>query len=88
MKCIFCGEKLNEFTTQEYYETDSRIIFVRGIPCYKCSVCGEREHSLKVGVRVEEIVDTLKKNFTADIVVAQYSPTEINVIQYTEVKAA
>jgi YgiT-type zinc finger domain-containing protein len=88
MKCFICKGKLEESTTSEFKDFGNCIIFVRNIPCEKCTECGELALSLKVGVRVEEIVDTLKDSLTAEIAVVQYSPTEIKVVQYTEAVAA
>ncbi|MCL1845756.1 MAG: YgiT-type zinc finger protein [Defluviitaleaceae bacterium] len=45
---------------------------VRGVPCYKCTQCGEVTFDLAVGERLEQIVDTLK-NSISEIAVVQYS---------------
>ncbi|MCL2605085.1 MAG: YgiT-type zinc finger protein [Defluviitaleaceae bacterium] len=62
-------------------------IIVRGVPCHKCSMCGEIAYDLKVGVRVEEIMEAIKESLSKEIAVIQYSPTEIEVVKYTD-KAA
>ncbi|MCL2223687.1 MAG: YgiT-type zinc finger protein [Defluviitaleaceae bacterium] len=88
MKCVVCKGELKKATTSEFKDFQNRIIFVRDIPCHKCSECGEFVFSLKVGVRVEEIIDTLKESLTAEIAVVQYSLTEIKAVQYSETVAA
>jgi len=50
-------------------------------------MCGEIAYDLKVGVRVEEIMEAIKESLSKEIAVIQYSPTEIEVVKYTD-KAA
>lgn len=88
MKCFACKGELEKTTTSEFKDFKNHIIFVRDIPCHKCVECGELAFSLKVGVRVEEIVNTLKDSLAAEIAVVQYSPTEIKAVQYSETVAA
>jgi YgiT-type zinc finger domain-containing protein len=77
-----------ESTTSDFNDLGKKIIIVRGVPCQKCTQCGEIVFDLKTDVRVEEIVDTLKCSMTREIAVVQYSPNEIKVVQYYETVAA
>jgi len=84
MKCITCRGELENSKYSEYKDFGTCIIFVRDIPCRKCTTCGELVYSLKTGVRVDEIINTLKEIMSKDVAVVQYSEDEINAVQYTE----
>jgi YgiT-type zinc finger domain-containing protein len=72
MICFFCkGEKENSLTI-DVTDLGSCIVIIRGVPCYKCTQCGEITFDLDVGERLEHIVDTLKDSIT-EIAVVQYS---------------
>ena len=72
MKCFFCkGEKENSLTI-DVTDLGSCIVIVRGVPCYKCTQCGETTFDLTVGERLEQIVDALKDSIS-EIAVVQYS---------------
>ncbi|MCL2224224.1 MAG: YgiT-type zinc finger protein [Defluviitaleaceae bacterium] len=88
MKCYVCKGQMEDATTSDFNDFGNCIIVVRGVPCHKCAECGELAFDLKIDVRVEEIVDTLKESVTAEIAVVQYSPTEIKVVQYAAAVAA
>ena len=72
MTCFFCkGEKKSSFTI-DVTDLGSCIVIVRGVPCYKCTQCGETTFDLIVGERLEQIADALKDSIT-EIAVVQYS---------------
>ena len=72
MTCFFCkGEKESGFTT-DVTDLGTCIVIVRGVPCYKCTQCGETTFDLIVGERLEQIVDALKDSIS-EIAVVQYS---------------
>jgi len=72
MMCFFCkSEKENSFTI-DVTDLGSCIVIVRGVPCYKCTQCGETSFDLIVGERLEQIVETLKDSIS-EIAVVQYS---------------
>jgi len=72
MTCFFCkGKKENSFTI-DVTDLGSCIVIVRGVPCYKCTECGETTFELTVGERIEQIVDTLSDSIS-EIAVVQYS---------------
>jgi len=58
--------------TVDVTDLGSCIVIVRGVPCYKCTQCGETTFDLIVGERLEQIVDTLKDSIS-EIAVVQYS---------------
>jgi len=88
VKCYSCRGKLEASTVSDFNDLGTSIIFVRGIPCHKCTQCGESVFDLKVETRVEEIMDTLKNSLAGEIAVVQYSPFEINVVKYSKMVAA
>ena len=72
MTYFFCkGKKENDLTI-DVTDLGSCIVIVRGVPCYKCTQCGEITFDLVVGERLEQIVDALK-NSISEIAVVQYS---------------
>ena len=72
MTCFFCkGEKENSVTI-DVTDFGSSIVIVRGIPCYKCTQCGETTFDLIVGERLEQIVDALRDSIS-EIAVVQFS---------------
>ena len=72
MTCFLCkGEKENSLTI-DVTDLGSCIVIVRGVPCYKCTQCGETTFDLTVGERLEQIVDAMKDSIS-EIAVVQYS---------------
>jgi len=88
MMCFFCKGKKENAVTIDVTDLISSIVIVRAVPCYKCTKCGEVTFDLKVGERIEEIVDTLKASEMGEIAVVQYSENEIKVVCYSETVAA
>ncbi|MCL2355949.1 MAG: type II toxin-antitoxin system MqsA family antitoxin [Defluviitaleaceae bacterium] len=72
MKCFFCKGDKESSLTIDVTDLGSCIIIVRGIPCHKCTQCGETTFDLIVGERLEQIVDSLR-NSISEIAVVQYS---------------
>ena len=71
MTCFFCKGKKSNSITIDVTDLGSCVVIVRGVPCYKCTQCGETTFDLAVGERLEQIVDTLKGSIT-EIAVVQY----------------
>ena len=88
MNCFVCKGKLERSTISEFHDFGNCIIIVREMPCKKCTNCGDEVFSLRVGERVEEIVDTLKDSLTDEIAVIQYSDSDIPVVRYSKTVAA
>jgi YgiT-type zinc finger domain-containing protein len=88
MTCFFCKGKKENHVTIDVTDLGSCVVIVRGVPCYKCTKCGEITFELKTGERIEEIIDTLKESMAGEIAVIEYSPTEIKFVQYTKTVAA
>jgi len=72
MTCFFCKGKKENAVTIDVTDLGSCIVIVRGVPCYKCTECGETTFDLIVGERLEQIVDALKDSIS-EIAVVQYS---------------
>ena len=71
MTCFFCKGHKNNSTTIDVTDLGSCVVIVRGVPCYKCSQCGEITFELAVGERLEQIVDALRGSIT-EVAVVQY----------------
>jgi len=72
MKCFYCRGTMKEAITSDFTDLGTSIIVIRGVPCHKCSECGEVAFDLKVGVRVEQIVDSLKESMQ-EVAIVRYS---------------
>jgi len=59
-------------TTSDFTDLGKSIIVVRGVPCHKCTDCGELAFDLKVGERLEQIVDSLKASLV-EVAITNYS---------------
>ena len=71
MTCFMCrGDMENKLTTF-MVEVDGCIIIVRGVPSHVCTQCGEVSYDTDVVMRLEKIVDNLKKS-AMEIVVSSY----------------
>jgi len=88
LTCFFCkGKKENSFTI-DVTDMGSCVVIIRDVPCYKCTECGEVTFELKIGERIDEIIDTLKDSLSGQIALIRYSETEIKIVQYSETDAA
>ena len=72
VKCFYCNGIMCNTTTSDFTDLGTSIIIVRGVPCHKCTECGEIAFDLKVGVRVEQIVDSLKESMQ-EVAIVRYS---------------
>jgi len=89
MKCYSCkGGALENSTTSDFNDLGSCMIIVKDVPCQKCLQCGEIIFNFQTGERIEEIVDMLKNMITGEIAIVQYSPTEVEIVQYVKTVAA
>ena len=72
MNCFFCKGELENSTTKHYVDLGKYDVIIQNVPCRKCSQCGEVIFNIRVGERLEQIVDSLKDSVTG-ITVVQYS---------------
>jgi YgiT-type zinc finger domain-containing protein len=72
MRCFFCKGEMVEGLTTDVTDLGTSVIIIRGVPCQKCTQCGEVSFSLNVAERLEQIVDTLGESVT-EIAVIRYS---------------
>ena len=61
MKCLYCKGTLEEKLTNYIADFGDSIIVVRNVPTNVCSQCGEKSYSYHVPVRLQEIVEQVKK---------------------------
>lgn len=71
MNCMFCKGTMTEGVTTHVIETDSCILIVKNVPCYRCGQCGEVAFSSDVLENLDRLVDQLGTTLT-EIAVVQY----------------
>ena len=72
MKCFMCKGEMVDTTTTYFADLGKSIVIIKGVPCQKCSQCGEVAYSGKVAKQIERIVDILENSMT-EIAVVNYS---------------
>jgi YgiT-type zinc finger domain-containing protein len=72
MNCFFCKGDMKTDRVKHFVDLGSCDVIIRGVPCYKCTQCGEVTFDLPVGKRLEQITNELKGSIS-----------EIAVVQYT-----
>ena len=72
MICFFCKGNMKDSTTTHFTDMGACIIVVKNVPCHICTQCGEIVYGIKVGKRLEQIVDTLKNSLT-EVAIVHYS---------------
>ena len=72
MKCFFCKGRVEDGVATDVTEVGNCVIVIRGVPCHKCTQCGEVTFDLIVGERLEQIVDNLKGSMM-EVAIANYS---------------
>jgi YgiT-type zinc finger domain-containing protein len=72
MDCFFCKGALQNGVTTDVTDLETCVVIVRGVPCRKCTQCGEVVINIQVGERLEQIVDNLKDSMQ-EIAVVRYS---------------
>jgi YgiT-type zinc finger domain-containing protein len=77
MTCFFCKGNLEHGTTKHHADLGAYDVIIRDVPCRKCTQCGEIVFNIKVGERLEQIIDAIKD-----------SVSEVKVVQYSEIAAA
>ncbi|MCD8391003.1 MAG: type II toxin-antitoxin system MqsA family antitoxin [Firmicutes bacterium] len=61
MKCMFCkGETVDEYTNY-IADLGECIIVIRNVPTQVCAQCGEKSYSYRVSVRVQEIINQVRR---------------------------
>lgn len=72
MICFFCKGDMKSDTTKHFVDLGECDVIIRGVPCHKCTQCGEVAFDYNVGERLEQIVEALKGSIS-EIAVVQYS---------------
>ena len=72
MTCLFCKGTMDSGETTHFAELDKCIVIIKGVPCSKCSQCGEVVYSGSIALRLEEIISEYEKSFT-EIAIVYYS---------------
>ncbi len=72
MKCLYCKGTLEDTKTNYIADLGDSIIVIRNVPTQVCSQCGERSYSYPVSVRLQEIVEQVRK-FVSGIAEVTYT---------------
>jgi YgiT-type zinc finger domain-containing protein len=72
MTCFFCKGNMKTDTAKHYVDLNSCDVIIRGVPCHRCTQCGEVAFEYNVAERLEQIVGTLRGSIS-EIAVVQYS---------------
>jgi len=71
MNCFMCRGDMEEKLTTFLVEVDGCIIIVKGVPSHVCTQCGEVSYDTDVVMRLEKIVENMKKS-AVEIAVSSY----------------
>ena len=71
MTCFMCRGDMEAKLTTFLVEADGCIIIVKGVPSYVCTQCGEVSYDTDVVMRLEKIVENMKKS-SMEIAVSSY----------------
>ena len=72
MTCFFCKGSMENSVTTYFSDLGSCIVVVKTVPCHKCTQCGEVAYPLKIGERLEQIIDNLRNSMT-EVAIVNYS---------------
>jgi len=72
MKCFMCKGKLSDSHTTFMVDIANCIIIIKKVPSQVCGQCGESSYSHEVAMRLEVIVDSMRKSLT-EIAVVNYA---------------
>ena len=54
-RCLFCGGELQKTTTSYVFNNGENYEVINGVPCYKCTQCGEEEFD-------RDVIEKLQNN--------------------------
>lgn len=63
---------MRQETTSHFADLGDCIVIIKGVPCSKCTQCGEVSYSGIVALRLEQIISNLKESHT-EVAVITYS---------------
>ena len=72
MNCLYCKGTLEEKLTNYIADFGDNIIIIRNVPTLVCTQCGEKSYSYNVSLRLQEIVEQVRK-FVCGIAEVTYS---------------
>lgn len=72
MNCIFCKANLTEGKVNHIVDFKDGIIIIKNVPANICKQCGEYYLDTKIALKLESIVEKVKKN-KAEVFIVNYS---------------
>jgi len=77
MICFFCKGEMESGITNHVVNISNGVIVIKNVPCTECQQCGQSFYDDDVMMRLEVIVNEMRK-----------SATEVAVISYSDRNAA
>ena len=71
-KCFFCKGTMQDGFTNYVTDLDGHFIIIKNVPCHKCDQCGEVSFSGETVLRIEQIINELKKVLT-EVAIVEYA---------------
>lgn len=73
MTCFMCKGKLMEGVSSFTVDIGSCIIIVKNVPSAICGQCGEVSYRDDVALRLEQLIDTIKRMVVTEVAIINYS---------------
>lgn len=72
MNCILCKANLTKGNVNHIVDLGEGIIIIKNVPANICEQCGEYFLDTKIALKLESLVDEIKKN-KAEVFIVNYS---------------
>ena len=72
MDCVLCKAKLKKGSVNHIVDLGQGIIIIKDVPANICEQCGEYYLDTSTALKLESIVDEIKKN-KAEVFIVNYS---------------
>lgn len=71
MKCVFCGSNLVTGRVNHIVDLEGHIIIIKEVPANICKQCGEYFLENDIALRLEKVIEELKKN-KAEVLIVNF----------------
>ena len=72
MKCFFCKGHMEIGITNFMTDVDNCFIIIKNVPAKVCSQCGEAVFDMKIALRLEELVNTMKSMCKTEVAIINF----------------
>ena len=73
MKCSMCGQRMRRAKVNVPLERKDRLVYIRGVPAFRCPRCGEVWFEDNIAAHLEEIFNAAMKN-GVELELVHYTP--------------